>query len=200
MLSYGKISGDPFYFGIQTDVQGKGKGAIFSRWETQNLNFARYSDSEGWVQSSGHEGDFIGVRRSYDWGVGDYRARPAPDGTDPDGTWFGLWLTDLSTGETTWIGSLKFRHKQGTAKAYGPGYSTMEIYGHKNQIRPIDIPQWRVSLKPPGPTAFSRRKPTPDTPCSATSYPTPTSGTKKGPVPARPGRRRYGADHRAHGD
>lgn len=198
MLSYGKISGDPFYFVIQTDVQGK--GAIFSRWETQNLNFARYSDSEGWVQSSGHEGDFIGVRRSYDWGVGDYRARPAPDGTDPDGTWFGLWLTDLSTGETTWIGSLKFRHIQGTAKAYGPGYSTMEIYGHKNQIRPIDIPQWRVSLKPPG-----RRR------SAAESLHRILHARRQAtqlrhlvrrrvPVPARPGRRRYGADHRAHGD
>ena len=78
-------------------------------WETRDLANARFSETDGWTQSSGHEGNFIGVRRSYAWGAGDYRIRFAPDG-DPedDGVWFGLWITDRSTDVATWIGSLKF--------------------------------------------------------------------------------------------
>ena len=83
MVCYGKIAETPFYFGIQTNAHsatrplyGRGKAAIFSRWETRDLELARFSEKDGWTQSSGHEGDFIGVRRSYDWGPGEDIARP----------------------------------------------------------------------------------------------------------------------------
>ncbi len=156
MLAYSTISSVRFYFGLQTDVYApepphwRGKGLIFSRWETRDLANARYAAEDGWTQSSGHEGDFIGVRRSYAWGAGDYRVRLAPDETEPkdsDGVWFGLWITDMSTDVTTWIGSLKFPLQDGKAVIQAPVYSTMEIYGQR--IRPIDIPTWRVSLKRP---------------------------------------------------
>ncbi len=99
MLGYSRISGVPFYFGVQTDVKypdvalSYGKGLIFSRWETRDLANARTAPEDGWTESSGHEGDFIGVRRSYAWGPGDYRVRLAPDESapqEPDGVWFGL--------------------------------------------------------------------------------------------------------------
>ena len=84
MVCFGSISNHNFYFGLQTDVRdrgqgrGRGKGLIFSRWGERDLAFARVADDEdGWYQSSGHEGDFIGVRRSYNWGTGDYRMRLA---------------------------------------------------------------------------------------------------------------------------
>ena len=101
MLAQSKISDVGFYLGLQTDVHapeppyGRGKGLLFSRWETRA---SKRAETDGWTQSSGHEGDFIGVRRSYAWGAGDYRIRFAPDG-DPedDGVWFGLWITDRST-------------------------------------------------------------------------------------------------------
>ena len=154
MLAQSKISDVGFYFGLQTDVHapeppyGRGKGLLLSRWETRDLANARFSETDGWTQSSGHEGDFIGVRRSYAWGAGDYRIRFAPDG-DPedDGVWFGLWITDRSTDVTTWIGSLKFPLLDGKAVMRAPTYSTMEIYGRR--IRPIDIPAWHVSIKRP---------------------------------------------------
>ena len=94
------------------------------------------------------QGNFIGVRRSYAWGAGDYRIRFAPDG-DPedDGVWFGLWITDRSTDVATWIGSLKCPLLDGKAVMRAPTYSTMEIYGRR--IRPIDIPAWHVSIKRP---------------------------------------------------
>ena len=34
---------------------------------------------EGWAVSAGTEGNFIGVRRLYDWRTGDYRVRPRTD-------------------------------------------------------------------------------------------------------------------------
>ena len=154
MLGSSKISGVPFYFGLQSNVNdpsygGRGKGLIFSRWETRDLANARIADlNEGWTESSGHEGDFIGVRRAYDWGAGDYRVRIAPDGLESGGEWFGLWITDLSTDTTTWIGSLKFPLLNGTAKIEPRGVSLIELYGWP-EIRPIDMPQWHVSAKRP---------------------------------------------------
>ena len=153
ILIQNSISDVGFYFGLQTDVNDpsygrRGKGLIFSRWKTRDLANARYTEEHGWTESAGHEGDFIGVRRSYEWSAGNYRVRIAPDGLDPDGEWFGLWITDLDTNETTWIGSLKFPILDGTAtiKPYTSG--TIELYGWP-QIRPIDIPQWHVSIKRP---------------------------------------------------
>ena len=154
MLGFGHIAGIPFYFGLQTDVDdpasgSRGKGLIFSRWETRDLDNAGIADPvEGWTQSSGHEGDFIGVRRSYDWGAGDYRVRIAPDGSDESGRWFGMWITDKSTGETVWGGSLRFPYENGKATISSPLYTTMEIYGGA-PIRPIDIPEWHVSIARP---------------------------------------------------
>ena len=152
MLCHSSISDVGFYFGLQTGISSdkgnRGKGLIFSRWKTRDLANARVADpEEGWSQSSGHEGDFIGVRRLYDWGVGDYRVRLAPDGSDTEGEWFGLWITEKADGETTWIGSLKFPYLNGEATINSTTYSTMEIYGQP--IRPIDIPEWHVSIERP---------------------------------------------------
>ena len=148
MLMHNSISGTNFYFGLQTDANRRGKGLIFSRWGTRDLANARFSEAEGWTQSSGHEGDFIGVRRSYDWTTGDYSVRIAPDGLDPDGEWFGLWITDLGTNDTTWIGSLKFPLMDGAATMKPHSLATVELYGN-DPIRPIEVPEWHVSVKRP---------------------------------------------------
>ena len=155
MVCFGSISNHNFYFGLQTDVRdrgqgrGRGKGLIFSRWGERDLAFARVADDEdGWHESAGYEGEFISVRRSYDWGTGDYRMRLAPDGLDDDGEWYGVWFTDLSADETVWAGSLKFPLVSGTTAVKPPLYSTLEIYG-RPFIRAIDIPEWRVTMKRP---------------------------------------------------
>ena len=150
IVCYGTVLPDTgFYFGLQTDVydparlRGRGEGIIFSRWGERDLAFARPADG-GWTQSSGHEGDFIGVRVSYDWSVGDYRMRIGPD-DDGDGQWLGVWITDLGTSESTWVGSLMFPEKRGGIRP--ATYSTLEIYGAP--IRPIDIPELRVTMQLP---------------------------------------------------
>ena len=153
ILGQGHISGEGYYFGIQTDVsdptigRSRGKGLIFSRWGTRDLANARIAD-DGWTESSGHEGDFIGVRRSFDWGDGDYRLRLAPDGKDADGEWFSLWITDLNSDTTTWIGALKFPRLNNTALIEPISYATIEIYGIQT-IRPIDIPELRITVGRP---------------------------------------------------
>ena len=147
MLCNADFDDTGFYFGLQSNVYNPsppswvGKGLIFSRWGTRDLSNAR---TDGFTQSSGHEGDFIGVRRLYEWGPGDYEVRFAPDGEDPEGRWFGLWITDLEDGTTTWIGSLRFPRG---SRVGAPVYSTVEIYGRP--IRPIDIPSLHVSMEPP---------------------------------------------------
>ncbi len=151
MLVHTSISGVGFYLGLQTEVAHPGaprvRGAIFSRWETRDLANARAAPTDGWTQSAGYEGDFIGVRRAYDWGAGDYRARIAPDGREPDGEWFSFWITDLSTDITTWIGALRFPLVGGTATMRPYCISTLELYGA--QTRPIDTPEWYVTVERP---------------------------------------------------
>ena len=147
-----------FYFGLQTNVNdpnppygGRRKGTDILQVEDSRLEAnARVlrTQKHGWTESAGHEGDFIGVRRSYRWGAGNYRVRIAPDGLESDGEWFGLWITDLDTNETTWIGSLKFPLLNGTANIKPYSSATIEIYGIP-RFRPIDIPQWHVSVKRP---------------------------------------------------
>ena len=158
MLSYGWVSDNAFYLGLQsnthpgtTPVIRKGRAVIFSQWGTRDLEWARWPEDDGWAESSGHEGDFIGVRRFYDWGPGDYVVRLAPDGADQHGEWLGLWIAESSTGATTWIGSLRFPRVKGEARIAGPVYSTVEIYGD-GAIRPIDIPTWHVASSGPGAT------------------------------------------------
>ena len=148
MLLHNHISQVPFYFGIQADANGRGKALILSRWETRDLGYARFAEAGGWAESAGHEGDFIGVRRSYDWGVGDYRVRIGPDGLEDGEEWFSLWITDLQSGEETWIGALRFPLEDGTAMMGPHALATIELYGNP-PIQPIDIPLWRVSVRKP---------------------------------------------------
>ena len=148
ILLQNHISDTGFYFGLQTNANWRSKAVIFSRWDTDQLADARWDETNGWYELGEHEGGFLGVRRSYDWDVGDYRIRIAPDGLESDGEWFSLWITDLATNETTWIGSLKFPLLDGTATMQPDSSATIELYGNPT-IRPIDVPEWRVSVKRP---------------------------------------------------
>ena len=149
ILFMSDISGTGYYFGIQTDVydprvgRGRGKGLIFSRWETRDLSDVRVAP-DGWHESSGHEGDFVGVRKAYRWGAGNYGVRIAADGEDDEGRWFGLWITDKSTDETTWCGSLRFDK---FARLEPAGGTVPEIYG-VGTTRAIDV-EWHISLQAP---------------------------------------------------
>ncbi len=166
MLMHTTISGIGFYFGLQTAISHPGstrvKGVVFSRWETRDLANARVAPTDAWTQSAGYEGDFIGVRRAYAWGAGDYRARIAPDGLEADGEWFSVWITDMGTDITTWMGALKFPLVQGAAVIRSDFISTLELYG--DPARPIDVPEWYVTVERPIADGVPA-------PAAATSYP-----------------------------
>ena len=92
------------------------------------------------------DGEWIDLAN--EWGIGDYRMWIAPDGADEDGEWYGVWLTDFTADTTVWAGSLKFPYNDGGKTAItSSAYTTLEIYG--NRIRPIDIPEWYVTMRRP---------------------------------------------------
>ena len=76
-----KIGGIGQYCGLQTDLirptlQGgvwSGKGLIFSRWGQCSIADARV-EPDGWLEAASHEGNFVGVRRPFDWGPGHFCA------------------------------------------------------------------------------------------------------------------------------
>ena len=147
ILGQSTISGVPLYYGLLTRMEGS-KALIFSRWDTMDLSNARVAPG-GFTEAGDYEGDFISVRRHYEWGAGDYRVRLASDGVDDDGEWFGVWITDVDADTTTWFGSLKFPFAESEEQAWirGKSYSTIEIYGR--YIRPIDIPVWEAAVQRP---------------------------------------------------
>lgn len=153
MLAHTRIADVGFYFGFQTNVWRPGVGSTgrkavtFSRWETRDLANARIAPN-GFAQSSGHEGDFIGVRRFYEWSDGAYRARLARTDSDSGGDWFGLWITDIDQERTTWMGSLRFPRSSAEPAQIHPHFaSILEVYGPP--IRPAHIPELHVSITVP---------------------------------------------------
>ena len=89
------------------------------------------------------------MRLNYEWTTGRYTARIAFETADIIGDWYALWITEESSGERTWIGSLRFPKSFTRSSGLHSGIPTsLEIYGHR-PIRPIDIPLWRVTIYPP---------------------------------------------------
>jgi len=149
-MFYGTINDSiNFYYGIQTDVlklgsspPWGGRGLIFSRWQTRDtLNYS-LADG-GWGQSAGYEGDFIGVRRSYEWTVGTYETEIKRDSTDNIGDWYSLKIRKLPDNNQFYIGSIRFESSSLSEgiKPYGTGF--LEIFGN---IPSKEIPDWHVSM------------------------------------------------------
>jgi hypothetical protein len=98
-----------FYFGLQTNVQGQGKGLIFSRFGTQDASDAEAAGTaDSWAVSSDTEGGFVGVRRLYSWTSHHYRLRLRAIRDDSVGRWFGFSLFDVDSGTNSYAGALRF--------------------------------------------------------------------------------------------
>ena len=80
-IGLGHLSKTPFYGGIQSQADGCtkqnqqlrkiGPGFLMSMWGERSLDAIRPSLG-GFCQSSGHEGDFVSIRRPYEWTKGTY--------------------------------------------------------------------------------------------------------------------------------
>jgi hypothetical protein len=145
----GHIGDVGFYLGLQTDVYrprkgGQGKGLIFSRWKTRREADAR-PVSGGWIESSGHEGDFVGVRRKYAWGKGKYRLRLTALDEDDRGVWYGFFILDHGTNQEDYAGSLRFpKTKDRRPRIRDGGGTWLEVYSGATE--PGQIPFWHVSV------------------------------------------------------
>ena len=145
----GQIGDVGFYFGLQTDVSkpesgGSGKGLIFSRWKTRDLADTR-PVSDGWTQSSGAEGDFVGIRRSYAWTNHKYRLRLTKVDEDTKGFWYGLFVLDYETRTEDYIGALRFPRQGRSAKIKDGGGTWTEVFSGVSQAS--DLLQWHVSIE-----------------------------------------------------
>ena len=136
-----------FYYGIQTRLYKPGVGTqyglIFSRWKTRdtlNFNIAE----NGWGESAGYEGDFIGVRKHFDWGVGSYETIIRKDSVDDVGDWYSLKIKDLESDESSYIGSLRFERSSESSGIKTGGITWTELYSKSPLGTPL--PNWRVSV------------------------------------------------------
>lgn len=145
----GRINGVGFYFGIQTDVYkpgvgSTGKGLIFSRWQTRDLSNVRTIEG-GWSQSAGYEGNFVGIRKHYEWTTHSYQLKIAYTETDDVGDWYGVWISDLDNGTEDFLGSIRFpKVEPSKAGIENGGITWTELYYKKIQETPI--PDWHVSI------------------------------------------------------
>jgi hypothetical protein len=134
------LNGTPFYGGLQTLSDGYtredrrlrklGPGLLMSMWNERSEEAIRPSQG-GFFQSSGHEGDFVSVRRPYRWKRGKYTYRVVRmDGQMVDGqpyTWVGAFVHCHAKNEHVFIGALRF---PGEELVLGKGVASfVEIYG-----------------------------------------------------------------------
>jgi hypothetical protein len=144
---YGKIGTVPFYFGMQTDLGGKGPGFIFSRWGQATRDDGHPAPG-GWVDaltdSQSGEGDFAGVRLSYPWTPGLYsfrmRARPEDGATRVE-----LEVFDHQRGRLIDVGSLRFPTATTAFSPDATGF--VEIYGKRTPTG--SVAPFSVTFKPP---------------------------------------------------
>ncbi|WP_169978413.1 DUF3472 domain-containing protein [Tautonia rosea] len=157
-IGLGHLGDTPFYGGIQTQADGYtrddqrlrriGPGFLFSMWGERRLDAIRPS-AGGLLQSSGHEGDFISVRRPHAWSKGTYTYRLVRmDREEIDGapfTWVGAFVYSHERHENIFIGALRVPGENLVLKPSIANF--VEIYG---PLRPVsEIPELTVTFGPP---------------------------------------------------
>lgn len=154
-IGIGHLNEIAFYGGVQTHSDGitksdrtsheLGRGAIFSMWGERSLDAIRPSDG-GFCQSSGSEGDFVSVRRPYEWKKGSYTYRIVRmDSETINGspyTWVGAFVYSHERDENIFVGALRFK---GDKLTLGKSLASfIEIYGRRRPV--ADIPKLTVTF------------------------------------------------------
>jgi hypothetical protein len=157
-IGLGHLSKTPFYGGIQTQADGYtkkdqklrtlGAGFLFSMWGERTLDAIRPSEG-GFCQSSGHEGDFVSVRRAFSWKKGKYTYRlTRMEKEEIDGkpyTWVGAFVYLHEKEENIFVGALRFK---GEKLMLDPKVANfVEVYGPRRPV--ADIPKVTVTFGPP---------------------------------------------------
>lgn len=157
-IGLGHLGKIPFYGGIQTQSDGTsrqerrlrkiGPGLLFSMWGERRLEAIRPSEG-GLFQSSGHEGDFVSVRRPYAWAKGQYTYRLSRMDRETIGgetfTWVGAFVYSHERDENVFVGALRF---PGTDLPLGRKVANfVEVYGTRRPVS--EIPKLTIAFGPP---------------------------------------------------
>ncbi|MCA9015760.1 MAG: hypothetical protein KDA77_10555 [Planctomycetaceae bacterium] len=154
-IGLGHLSQIPFYGGIQTQVDGYtrdnrqlrkiGPGFLMSMWGERSHAAIRPAQG-GFYQSSGHEGDFVSIRRPYQWSKGTFTYKIIRlDQEVVDGkpcTWVGAFVYSHEKDETIFVGALRFKGDQ--LKLAPKIASFVEVYGPRIPV--AEIPQLTVTF------------------------------------------------------
>ncbi|MAF66868.1 MAG: hypothetical protein QGF59_24465 [Pirellulaceae bacterium] len=154
-IGLGHLNKTPFYGGIQTQADGHtktdrrirkiGPGYLMSMWGERSLDAIRPSIG-GLCQSSGHEGDFVSVRRPYEWSKGTYTYRVVRmdeeiiDGTSH--TWVGAFVYSHEKDENVFIGALRFKGNNLVLSRKVASF--VEVYGRRIPVS--EIPKVTVTF------------------------------------------------------
>ena len=60
------------------------------------------------AESRGYEGNFVSIRKHYDWTTHTYRLKIVYIETDNKGDWYGVWIWDLDEQMEDFLGSIRF--------------------------------------------------------------------------------------------
>jgi len=154
-VGLGHLSKIPFYGGIQTQTDGNtkndarlrkiGPGLLMSMWGERSLDAIRPSQG-GFCQSSGHEGDFVSVRRPYKWKKGKYTYSVVKmDKEIVDGkpaTWVGAFIHSHEKDENIFIGALRFKGENLVLERKVASF--VEVYG--GEIPVDEIPKVTITF------------------------------------------------------
>lgn len=154
-IGLGHLSQTPFYGGLQTQSDGYtlenkqlrkiGPGLLMSMWGERSHEAIRPA-AGGFYQSSGHEGDFVSIRRPYQWTKGSFTYkiirldREVIDGKPY--TWVGAFVTAHEKDETIFIGALRFKGEN--LKLSPKLASFVEVYGPRKPV--AEIPRVTVTF------------------------------------------------------
>ncbi len=147
-IGLGHLNGIPFYGGLQTQADGYtkqnrrlrkiGPGFLMSMWGERSHDAIRPAQG-GFFQSSGHEGDFISVRRAYAWTPGKYTYRVVRMDrevvAEKPCTWVGAFVYSHARDENVFVGALRFpAEKLVLARRLA---SFVEVYGGRIPVEKI---------------------------------------------------------------
>jgi hypothetical protein len=154
-IGRGDFGKTTFYGGIQTQADGNtkkdqrlrkiGPGFLFSMWGERSYDAIRPSEG-GLCQSSGHEGDFVSVRRPYPWKKGTYTYRIACMDREvideKPYVWIGAFVYSHEKGENIFVGALRFHGENLVLSRNLANF--VEVYGARRPVS--DIPKLVVTF------------------------------------------------------
>jgi len=147
-IGLGHLSRIAFYGGLQTQADGYtkrdrrlrkiGPGFLMSMWGERSHDAIRPAVG-GFCQSSGHEGDFVSVRRAYPWAPGRYTYRivrmDREQVADQGCTWVGAFVYSHVKDENIFVGALRFPGEKLVLSRQLASF--VEIYGRRQPVEKI---------------------------------------------------------------